>query len=905
MTWLRILANRLAGLFRKNKSDREMDEEFRFHLEMQIEENLQRGMSPEEARDAALRKFGGVVQAKEAYRDQRGLPFLETTWRDAVYGVRMLRKNPGFTAVAVMSVALGIGATTAIFSIIDTTFLHPLPYPEPDSLVQINEIRLDSPSPDYREYVSAPTFLDWKNQSRSFEEMAADATQLPVFNGRERSEQVFVRDISEGYFKMLKAHPHQGRLFIPDDFVPGTPDRTVLSYPAWQRLFGSNPSIIGSTIKVAGKLFQVIGVMSPEFRDFEDKVDLWIPYWVGERHLRRWRVVGRLKPGINIEKAQAEMDVIESRLAQQYPEQKDYGAQIQPLQVAMYDYYYKSQFLAFFGAVVLILLIACMNVANLLMARGTSREKEIAIRASLGAGRARLVRQLLTESLLLSLLGTALGLFFAYAAVRFAVYTSPQYVIPRADEISFNLHMLGFTGLIALLTSCMFGLFPALRASKPTLTESLKEGRNKTSASLAGRRIQNVLVIGQIALSLLLLVGAGLLIHNVWRALHISYGFKTDHLAQMSIRLARFECLESINPGSARLKPKAAMIIKRIEERLKALPGVRSVSVTRSGVFSKCSEHSLSTEGPPPQQYYGSYEQNACYEPVGPGYFGMLEIPLLMGRGFNNQDSNGSTSVAVISQKVARRFFPGQDPIGKMINIGNSENDEFERRQVVGVVGDVRWSSYWPKSSAVYYPYSQMPSVFAPVRGGGTRLNPTFLVRSEGNPATLVRLLDRVALEVDKDILIVKSETVESTRWRQSDELRFYTWLLVSFAGTALTLAAVGVFGVISYAVARRTHEMGIRIAVGARSRDVLRLILWNGILMTSIGLAIGLGGSLTLARFLENQLGELGAVDVKSTDPSTLAAVSLFLVLVALLASYIPARRAAKIEPMVALRDE
>jgi predicted permease len=888
---------------RRDQMDRDLDEELRAHLDMLIEEKLSSGMSQEEARRAALLEFGGVEQTKEQVRASRTGFLLETLWKDLCFGFRMLVRNPGFASAAVVSLALGIGATTAVFSIFDTIFLRPLPYPESDRLMAIPERRLDTPEPDGWDLASAPTFLDWKRQSQSFEEMAAYADSGQVFNGRERAEQVLVRHVSEGYLHMLGARACQGRLLIPDDYSEGQPARAVLSYPAWQRLFGSDPTIIGNTIRAEGGLLQVIGVMCPEYRpEGADKIDFWVRNFLSRRETRMWWVIGRLKPGISVEKAQAEMEVIEARLARQYPEQKGYGARVLPLQVYGYGWL-RNQFLTFFGAVVVVLLIACMNVANLLLERGASRGKEMAVRASLGAGRARLVRQMLTESLLLSFLGAGLGLLLAYAGVRFAVYTSPEYAIPRADEISVNLRMLGFTLLVALLTGWLFGLFPALRASKLDLTESLKEGGHRSVAHFGGRRFQNVLVIGQIALSLVLLVGAGLMIHGVWRQLRASPGFNTDHLAQISIHLRGDDYTESLGNGSVfmRLKPKAALTIEQVTARLRALPGVQAVNVTGSGVFSSCNPRPMSAEGPPPRQDYGPA---TCCEPVSPGYFGMLGIPVLKGRVFTERDSGSSPPVAIISQSAAQHFFPSQDPIGKMIYLGIWESEEFERRQVVGVVTDVRWTVYEPTRSALYYPYSQLPARFH-WRFAEEQLDVKFLVCSGTDPAALVRVMDRVVPEVARDVLISAAETVDHTRWSKSQDSRFVTWLFVAFAGTALTLAAVGVFGVMSYDVTRRTHEMGIRMALGAHSRNVIGLILRNGLIMTLIGLGIGLGSSLALARFLESRLGELQMTELKATDPPTLTAVCLVLALAALLACYIPARRAARMNPLTSLRYE
>ncbi len=907
MRWWHQFLFRVERIVRWREADRDLEEEIRSHIELEIHDNIDRGMPPEEARRVAHVKFGSTALAKEDSRAVWGFLWVVQLWQDLRHGARILAKSPGFTATAVISLALAIGATTAVFSIVDTAFIRPLPYPEPDRLVHIMQRRLDGP-PDEWEYVSWPTFLDWRNQTRSFEEMAFSSDIMRVvFRGREGIQELYRKLVSERYFHILGARACLGRLFVPDDYAPGHPDRIVLSYPAWQRLFGSDPSIVGRSIRLNETFYSVIGVMSPECQIIggsasDEEVACWGVNWESNRDLRLGMVFGRLKPGIGIEKAQAELDVIEAQLARQYPEQKGLGARVKALQVFLYGDY-KGSFLTFLGAVILVLLIACMNVANLLLARGAARKKEMAMRASLGAGRARLVRQMLTECLLLSVLGTGLGLLLAHGGVLFVRYAGPQYAIPRRDDISVDLRVLGFAILVAVLTALLFGLVPALRASKPDLTESMKEGGHKPAAFLGRHRIQSALVIGQIALSLLLLVGAGLMIHNVWRTLHANPGVSTDHLAQLSITLyPGQEYIEQVGDGKlSKMKPKAALTIRQIEERLRALPGVGTVSVTGMGVLAGCNSRPMSAEGPPK---YQDVEHLICYEPVNQGYFRMMEIPMLEGRDFTDWDSTSSPPIAIISQSVAQRFFPGQDPVGKMINIGYEDSNDFERRQVVAVVADVCWYAGNPRESAVYYPYSQRPPQFATTYQG-ERLWVTFLMRSKADPTSLVRAMERVASEVARDTLIRASETVADTRWRISATMRFYTSLLAAFAGTALVLAAVGVFGVMAYEVARRTHDIGIRMAVGARPRDVLLLVLRNGLVMTSIGLVIGLGSSLALARILQSRLVELGTYEVKSTDPLTLAAVCLVLALAALLACYIPARRAARMNPLTSLRYE
>jgi putative ABC transport system permease protein len=931
MTWLRVFTSRFLALFHRRRFDQRADEEVRFHLEMEIEENLRRGMSLEEAQRAARMKFGNVTLAKEDSREAWGFGWLDRLWQDVRYGVRMLAKSPGFTAVAVLSLALGIGATTAIFSIFDTVFLRPLPFPKPDRLVGLWETETDKP--DSRWSVSEETFRDWREQSRSFEELALTNPNMPfavtgveqseqldgryvtegyfeILGGRTchgQSEQLDGRYVTEGYFEILGGRTCHGRLFTPEDHEETSDSVVILSYGTWQRVFGSDPSVVGRAMNLGGKPRVVVGVMSPEYRSlWGDKIDLWanINTQGHNRKGRYFPVIGRLKPGTDIEKAQAELDVIAAGLAARYPEQKGFGVRVEPLQEYLYGRF-RNRLLVFFVAVVFVLLIACANVANLLLMRAAAREKEIAVRASLGAGRPRLIRQLLTESTMLSCMGAGLGLLFAYGVVQVLINVSPEYAIPRANEIAINERILGFTVTIAILTGCLSGLFPALGKSKPDLNESLKEAGRSPTTRPGGQRIQTELVVAQVALSLVLLIGAGLMVHSVWRVLHTNVGFKTDNVVQMSVQLPRFGYFgfasgQDVRGRKRRMKPEGALAIEGIRERLKALPGVTAIGVTNWGVLQGCASRLVSAGSEPlPRVRSGEKVPWACYQPVSPGYFRMLEIPLLKGRVFSEWDSKNSPGVAVISESLAQRYFAGEDPVGKMINLGRWDFKEVDRREVVGVVADARQLVHREPLPALYLPFSQMAEEFF-----GPQLREhslvSFVVRAGIDPASLAPAMRRAASEVARDIPVLRIQTVDDIRLQSTRWSRFYAWLLAAFAVTALVLAVVGVSGVTSYAVTQRTHEIGVRMALGARPADIVRLIMRRGIVMTVIGVAIGVGGAFGLTRFLESQLSE-----VEPTDPLTFTTVSVLLGLTALLACFLPARRAARVNPMNALRHE
>ena len=898
--WLHAQWFRLKALVRRHRLERDMDDELAFHLATSQQKLVNQGMTPEEARHAARRAFGNPTQTKEISRDLWTFRFLETLGQDLRYGLRQLRRNPGFTIVAVLTLALGIGANTAIFSIIDNLFVCPLPYPAAGRLVAVTETKLDKADSD--EGVSMPTFQDWKKQSRDFDQLAMFLWGWGwTATGENGAEILHGRSVSYEYLKILGGKATEGRLFLPDDYEEHTGRgklRTILSYGAWQRIFGSDPGIIGKTLTLDGQTHTVVGVMSRDFRPlYGSKIDLWTPARTGDlsRKKRYFYAIGRLKEGVGIQAAQAEMDVISARLAKEYPDMAGFGARVEPLRNSLYGEL-QGRLLLLFGAVAFVLLIACVNVANLMLARATARDREFAIRCSVGGGRTRLIRQLLTESTLLAVLGAALGLSLAYIGVTLMVRLDPD-AIPKANEIALNLRVLGFTFLITLVTGVLFGLLPALVASKPNLNESLKETGRGARPGFAGGGTQGVLVVSEVALSLILLIGAGLMIHNIWRLLHLDLGFNPKNLITMVIKLPQRPYVQGDKEES--LSPKAAMIRKQIRERLQALPGVKSVSLAHNGPLQGCGgSRTVSVGNQPPPREKSGHAAGVCFQPVTPDYFRTIQTPIVMGRDFTEQDKHGSPPVAVINEALAQRLFPSEIPIGKLVRLRYMAS-EGPPREIVGVVRDFRQNLLRKPFPELYVPYSQLaPSFIWDLIN--ERIIISFVVRTAIRPASLAPAMRRIESEVARDVPVGWMGTTGDMQERFLHPSQLYTWLLIVFAGIAVVLTVVGVFGVTSYSVNRRTHEIGIRMALGAEKRDVLNMVVGQGLKLALVGVGIGIGAAFGLTRFLSSLL-----YGVKPTDPLTFIAVSLILIAVALLACYIPARRATKIDPMVALRYE
>jgi putative ABC transport system permease protein len=816
---------------------------------------------------------------------------METLFQDLRYGLRMLLKNPGFSAAAVLALGLGIGGNTAIFSVVNAVILRPLPYKDPVRLVELRRsdrhtgLALKWPATQ----TSYPNFLDWRDQSQSFENLGAYWVPIP-FNvaGEARPEMVSGLRVSYGVFAALGVQPILGRIFFSEEDQPGRNDVVLLSHGFWQRRFGSDRSLIGKTITVNYRPHTVVGVMPPGF-NFplvlpnrpSEEMALWVPLGTELRNeprgWNRYLVVGRLNPGISIEQAQQDLDRVSARLARQYPDTNKFmGAKVVSLQeqgVAGV----RPALLIFSSAIGFVLLVACANVANLLLARAAARSREIAIRQALGACRFRLIRQFLTESMLLGLIGGTSGLLLASWGIGILTAMGPK-TIPRLAETTIDVRVLGFTLLLSLLVGILFGLVPALQASRSTLKEALKEGGARSVTAFRGRRIGSFLIVSEIALALVLMMGAGLLIKSFMRLLQVDPGFQTEKILTMAIWL----------PQSKYPHPRQwAAFFQRVLEQVETLPGTEFAGLVNGAPLGLGSSHpGFVIEGRPPSAP-GEPGPNADHRVISPHYFSTMGILLLKGRWFTLHDKEGTPDVAIINETAAQSYWPNEDPIGRRLGFGY---DRFRWRQIVGVVKNVKqYGLDKPSEAEMYFPQLQEPSPFM-----------VLVVRATSDPNKLIAAVQSQVWAVDKDLPVFDVKTMDERLSNSVSERRFQMLLLGTFAAIALLLAVIGIYGVMSYSVTQRTHEIGIRMALGAQQQNIFKLVAGQGMILTVVGVAIGLAGAFALTRLISGLL-----FGVVPTDPPTFVAVPLFLAAVALLAAYLPARRAAKVDPLVALRHE
>jgi predicted permease len=868
------------NLFHKDRVDQEFTEEIQAYLDMVTEENIRQGLTPQEARRNALVEVGGVEQVQERVREIRMGQFIETTWRDIRFGVRALVHSPIFTVVTVLSLALGIGANTAIFSVVNGLLLRPLPYPESEQIVDVWHTPPQQSFPGLDRFsVSPANYLDWKAQSNAFEQMAIYTyTGLSLSTSNDPLPLIGAA-VSSDFFSVLRTNAMQGRTFTPDEEQPGRDQVVVISHGLWQRAFGANPNIVGQTLTLNSRSFTVVGIMPAGFQ-LPREADLWVPLaWDDKerqtRSIHDYIVIARLKQSVSLPQAQAEMSTISTRLEQQYPEENSgWGAVVIPLREDLVGDI-RTALLVLFSAVGFVLLIACANVANLMLARGANRQKEIAVRIALGAGRARLVRQLLTESVLLAVTGGVLGLLLAVWGSRMLVRLGS---LPNSGDIGIDTWALGFTLLVSFAAGIIIGIVPALQFTKSSLSETLKQGSGRTGGSPMKQHTRKALVVSEVALSLVLLIGAGLMIRSFWKLQNVDPGFDTSNALTMSVALTPIRYSEP---------HQQLAFLDRAMEQIRAVPGVVSVGTTTTiPLAGGGSTQPFSIEGRPTGTIAEQPMAQTRY--ISPDYFKAIGIPLRQGRFFSDQDRDNSVPVIIISEAMARRFWPGENPIGKRLT--PSFHSKEGAREIVGVVGDVKARGLDSDASTMMYlPYKQAPRPFM-----------SFVVRTSSNPESLVQPVSRAIYSIDKEQALTDVQTMDQVLMQSLSDRRFNMTLLLTFAGVALVLAAVGVYGVMNYTVTLRRRELGIRMALGAKASDVLRLVLRQGLTLTLIGVGAGLISAYALTRLMASLL-----YGVTATDYLTFASVSAVLIVVGLAASFVPARRATKVDPTIALRTE
>jgi predicted permease len=875
---------RLRALFDTKSMDAGLDEELQFHLDRQVEKYIRTGLTPEEARRRVRLDFGGNIQIKEECRDARGTRTIEALRQDLRYGLRTLRKNPGFTCVALITLALAIGANTAIFSVVYGALLRPLPYADPDRLVVINEThpRIGTIS------VSYLNFLDWRAQNHVFSGMAIAAGVGYNLAGVDQPETISGQAISSNFLSLIGVHPMLGRDFDPSEDKPGAAPVVMLTHALWQSHFGGRQDVIGRSVSLDGQGFTIVAVLPPDFRTTEEASVLEpLGVWLTGNDSAKGRgnrgdtvAIARLAPGATLPRALAEMKGIAAQLAVAYPEENNqFGITLQPIR-ELFVGDIRPAILVLFAAVVFVLLIACANVANLFLMRAAGRTREIALRVAIGATRGRIIQQMLAESFVVAGLGGALGLSLAIAGMRAMSSLIPTMAMP-AGGATLNGAVLLFALAATVLSAITFGLAPAMQAVRSGVHARLKESGKSTTGGVRQNRWRTVLVVAELALCVILLAGAGLMLKSVGRLIAVNPGFRPDHLLKVSIGLTSTQYQKDSDVRA---------FWRRLLEGVRALPGVESAALgTNVPLTNNHGRGDITVEGMPLPSP-GNFPHPDRHA-VSPGYLHTLGIRILRGRDFTDADSSTASRVGLINARIAHDLFPGQDPVGKRFFYGRPDP---ARKPgwvtIVGVVDDTRlYGLANPSRLEVYRPIWQ-----------GTPDGMDLLVKSRIDPAALTSSIRAVVSSIDRNQPISSVSTMDQLVQESVGNRRVTLILLGLFSGLALVLAGIGIYGVISYSVAQRTQEIGIRIALGAGRADVLKMILLQGARIAGAGLAIGIVAAFGLTRYLENLL-----FSVSPSDPTTFAAVAGVLATVALLACYIPARRTLRVDPMTALRYE
>ena len=894
MRWLYKLPLRFRSLFRREDADRELSAELEFHLQKQIEQYVDEGMAPQEARQAALRGFGGLQQVNEECRQAREVSLLEDLVQDLRFAGRTMVKNPAFAVVIVLTLALGIGANTAIFSLVNTLLLQPPPYAEPDRLVGV----WDMTSPK-------GGVLEYQRRLQTIDMGAYTADTGFNLSGHGEAVRLNGSAITSNLMPMLGIRPKLGRLFKVGDEVPGQSRLAILSYALWQTKFGGDPGIIGRTITLDDSAREVVGVMPPGFRFPTLATELWVPIEINTAdHNSMWGpffyvMMGRLRPGADLSRAQAEFKTVLPQVVKTYPwpmgdKYGSWASIVALREHAVADV--QTTLLLLLGAVVLVLMVACANVANLLLARSSVRQREIAIRTALGASRQRIIRQLLTESVFLSLLGGVLGCLLAFLTLTIFQAIVPsstgpaQVAIDAAPgRIAIDARVLGFSIFLSILTGLVFGLAPAWQTSKPEVEPALRTNSLSSGKTRKSRRISSSLVVGEIALAVILVSGAGLLIKSLWVLAQINPGFRPDHLLTARV-----------TPTVELCKTKNSCIdyYRELLARLRALPGVKDAAVSDSIPLTGLPAVALAVEDRPDLSTDSPYQ--AWEFQVNPDYLTTMQIPLLRGRNFTEFDKQGSPGVVLVSQALAEVLWPGQDPIGKRVKPSWQE----QWRTVIGVVDEVtkyktlpgkRWSE-WADSvkGDIYFPTTQ--GIVVPP------MHLAVVVRTAGSmdAAVLGKQFTSTVVALNPSVPVSEMRTMDEVLSNSVSGSRSIMWLFVTFAGLALLLGAVGIYSLMSYSVSQRTREIGIRMAMGADRRDVLRMILRQGSLLTLAGVALGAVSAFFLTRVMTSLL-----YGVRPNDPATFVLVSLTVIAAATVATYVPSNRATRVDPTVALKCE
>jgi putative ABC transport system permease protein len=880
MTLLPRMASLWRNLRHKETSERELDAELRACAALLEDEKRAAGMAPEEARRQALVEIGGIEQVKEQVREVKMGALVETIWRDVRLAGRTLARAPGFTIAAVLALALGIGATTAIFSVVDAVLLRPLPYDEPDRLAVIFNRGFSAVSP--------ANFLDWRRQASRLSAMGAAEAWGTNLGGGDRAERLEGVHVTAGLLPMLGVRPLLGRLFVPEEDNPGRSHVVVLNHRLWQRRFGGDPGIIGRSLLLDGEPHTVVGVMPRgfEFPPFwATGAEVWAPMPLSDRatnrHAESLRAFARLAPGATLEEARAELATIAARMEQAEPgTNKD--VVLRALDEVVVGNV-RMALLVLLGAVAFLLLIACANVAHMLLARAAARHREIALRAALGASRGRVIRHLLTETLVLAGAGGAAGLALAGAAIRGLIAMSPGN-LPRLESATLDWRVLAVTGAVSLATGILFGLLPALQASRTDLNASLREGDRASTAGRGRHRLRRLLMASELALALVLLVGAGLMIRTFVALRRFDPGFDPRHVVSAVVSLTGSQAAE---PGRRLPFYRAAL------DRIRALPGVESAAtINHLPLAGDVWRTPFHVEGAPVEA--AGEGPRATYRVVSPGYFPAMGLRLVRGRDFGAEDAMEAPGVVIVNESLAQKSWPGIDPVGRRLTL---DPDDPVWLTVVGVTRDaVRGEWAARPDPEVYLPLLQSRTYLE--RRGGPFAFMTIVVRTSADPAAVAPSVRSAVWEVDGNVAVSDLQTMDDVVAHSTASPRFYLLLLGSFAAAALALAAVGIYGVMSYSVARRRGEIGIRMALGAKPGDVLRLVMGEAISVAAAGALVGLVAALALSRLMSGLL-----YGVAATDPITFAGVCAVLTVVALAATYIPARRAVRVDPLAALR--